>query len=158
MERRRPRRVLHGTSQPDLRRPVISGGEYGFEELSVEAQQRDPQSLLGWFQRALMILRECPEFSVGTCSYIDTGQRAVLALVHDAPAGAMLALTNLADRACTVCLGPQPAQDGDPSGVFADRDYPSVGADLQDIELGPYGYRWIRLRRTIGARAGSTQA
>lgn len=30
-----------------------------------------------------------------------------------------------------------------------------VRRDLEHIEIGAYGYRWIRLRRTIGARAGS---
>ena len=141
--------------QRDLREPVISGGEFGYETVNVEDQQRDPGSLLAWFQRALLILRECPEFGVGTCTYLDTGERSVLALVHEAPSGAMLALTNLAAQACTFSLGPQPAQDGDPVDVFADQQYRPVDGSLQDIEIDAYGYRWIRLGRTIGARAGS---
>jgi maltose alpha-D-glucosyltransferase/alpha-amylase len=140
----------------NLPHPVISGGEFGYERVNVDDQQRDPSSLLAWFQRALLILRECPEFGVGACSYLDTGQRSVLALVHEAPSGAMLAVTNLAADPCTIALGPQPTQAGDPVDVFANQQYRAVNADLQDIELGAYGYRWIRLRRTIGARAGST--
>ena len=140
----------------DLRRPVITGGDFGFETVNVEDQQRDPASLLSWFQRALLILRECPEFGVGTCTYVDTGERSVLALVHDAPSGAMLAVINLANAPSSVDLGPHDAQEGDPIDVFADSDYPPAGADLHDIAIGPYGYRWIRLRRSIGARAGSS--
>jgi maltose alpha-D-glucosyltransferase/alpha-amylase len=112
--------------------------------------------LLAWFQRALLILRECPEFGMGACTYVDTGRRSVLALVHEAPSGAMLALVNLAKRRSTVDLGPQPAQDGEPIEVFSDRAYPPVDSKLRSIEIGPYGYRWIRLRRTIGSRAGSS--
>jgi maltose alpha-D-glucosyltransferase / alpha-amylase len=141
--------------QRDLRHPVISGGEFGYEKVNVDDQQRDPNSLLAWFQRALLILRECPEFGVGTCRYLDTGERSVLALLHEAPSGAMLAVTNLASHPCTIALGPQPCQDGDPFEVFADQEYRPLDADLQHIEIGAYGYRWIRLRRTIGARAGS---
>jgi maltose alpha-D-glucosyltransferase/alpha-amylase len=141
--------------QRDLRRPVITGGEFGYERVNVEDQQRDPTSLLAWFQRALLILRECPEFGVGTCSYLDTGERSVLALVHEAPSGAMLAVTNLGSRGCTIGLGPPPSEDAVPFDVFADQEYPAVDADLQEIEIGAYGYRWIRLRRTLGARAGS---
>jgi maltose alpha-D-glucosyltransferase/alpha-amylase len=140
----------------DLRRPVITGGEFGYETVNVEDQQRDPASLLAWFQRALLILRECPEFGMGACTYVDTGRRSVLALVHEAPSGAMLALVNLAKRRSTVDLGPQPAQDGEPIEVFSDRAYPPVDSKLRSIEIGPYGYRWIRLRRTIGSRAGSS--
>ena len=37
------RRVLHhDPPQADLRRPVINGGEFGYERVNVDAQQRDP--------------------------------------------------------------------------------------------------------------------
>jgi len=111
--------------------------------------------LLSWFQRALLILRECPEFGSGACSYIDSGNRSVLALIHESPSGAMLAVINLAHRGCTFDLGRQECQDGEPIDVFADKRYTDISHDLTGIEVGPYGYRWIRLRRTIGARAGS---
>jgi maltose alpha-D-glucosyltransferase / alpha-amylase len=140
----------------DLRRPVIAHGEFGYENVNVADQQRDPGSLLSWFQRALLTLRECPELGTGSCAYVDTGERSVLALVRDAPSGTMLAITNLGARSRSVSLGPQPHQDGEPVDVFGDQDYPAVGADLDGIDVGPYGYRWIRLRRTVGRRAGST--
>jgi maltose alpha-D-glucosyltransferase/alpha-amylase len=145
------------TRKSRLRRPVISGGDFGFETVNVEDQQRDPQSLLTWFQHALLILRECPEFGAGRCSYVDSGHRSVLALVHEAPSGAMLAITNVSADACTIDLGAQQAQDGAPVEVFSDQDYAPVADDLTSIEIGPYGYRWIRLRRTIGGRAGSAR-
>jgi maltose alpha-D-glucosyltransferase/alpha-amylase len=140
----------------NLRRPVIDDDEYGYAHVNVEAQERDPASLLGWFQRVLMTMRECPEFSLGTCRYIDTGERSVLALIHDAPSGTMLAVVNLAPNGHTVALGRPPEADGEPMEVFADRDYPAVGAELEDVKIAGYGYRWIRLRRNLGARAGST--
>jgi len=139
----------------DLRRPVISGGEFGYETVNVEAQQYDPKSLLVWFQRALLILRECPELAIGHCTYVDTGDRAVLALLHEAPSGAVVAITNLSSKRRAIDLGPLAAQEGPPIEVFADRDYPPVGDTLSGIALNPYGFRWIRLRRTIGGRSGS---
>jgi maltose alpha-D-glucosyltransferase/alpha-amylase len=145
------------TRKRDLRRPVIDDDEFGYRHVNVDAQQRDPSSLLSWFQRALLTLRECPEFGIGTCRYVDTGERAVLALVYDAPAGSMLALTNLGPTKRTVSIGRQKEVEGDPMDVFADRDYPAVTGDLSDLAIAGYGYRWIRLRRTIGARAGSAR-
>jgi maltose alpha-D-glucosyltransferase/alpha-amylase len=140
-----------------LRRPVITGGEYGFEQVNVDAQQLEPSSLLSWFQRALLTLRECPEFSIGTCRYVDAGDRSVLALVHEAPAGTMLAVTNLGPTKRTISLPPPDGADDGPTEVFADRRYAPVGPDLTGIEVAGYGYRWIRLRRTVGARAGSAR-
>jgi maltose alpha-D-glucosyltransferase/alpha-amylase len=137
----------------DLRAPVIESGEYGYESVNVLLQQRDDDSLLSWFSRALHTLRECPEFGTGTCRYVDTGVRSVVALVRDAPGGTMLALTNLAPEACTVDVGPQPeasAEVQEVHEVFADSAYEPPTARLEQLELAPYGYRWIRLRQAMG--------
>ena len=141
----------------DLRRPVIDHGDFGIEHVNVEDQQSDPDSLLGWFQRALSALRECPEMTAGSCRYVDCGDRAVLALVHDAPSGAMLAITNLGSADRTVGVGALGEQDGEPHEIFADRPYPAVDATLEGIDVAGYGYRWIRIRRSIGGRAGSAR-
>src|SRR5690606_4474713 len=52
-------------------RPVISGGEYGFETVNVTAQRSDPGSLLSWFERMIRTLRESPEVGAGSCTHID---------------------------------------------------------------------------------------
>lgn len=134
----------------DLPRPVISGGEFGYETVNVEAQRCDPASLLHWMEQVLHTLRECPEFGVGKCTPVDTGESAVLAIHYDAPGGAMLAVHNLSDKKKTVDIGEQPGQEGDPFEMFADRGYDPVGPSLKGVDLAGYGYRWIRLRETPG--------
>jgi maltose alpha-D-glucosyltransferase/alpha-amylase len=141
----------------DLRRPVIDDDEYGYRARNVDVQQRDPTSLLSWFQRALHTLRECPEFGIGSCRYVDSGERSVLALVREAPSGVMLALTNLHSSRKVVDLGPQSESDVAPMEIFADRDYSPIGVELTGLEIAGYGYRWIRLQRMLGSRAGSTR-
>lgn len=131
-------------------RPVIADGDFGYPTVNVAAQRRDPGSLLHWMERMLHTLRECPEFGVGACAAVDTGEASVLALRYDAPGGVMLSVTNLADRRRVVDLGTQPGQEGDPVEVFADRAYAAVTAGLTGVELAGYGYRWIRLRETPG--------
>ncbi|MDX6234717.1 MAG: maltose alpha-D-glucosyltransferase / alpha-amylase, partial [Nocardioidaceae bacterium] len=133
-----------------LRRPVISGGPFGYETVNVTEQRHSPESLLAWFEQTLHTLRECPEFAVGACTPIDVGERGVLGLLYDAPGGTMLALTNLNDTSCTIDVGPQESQEGDPEEMHANRDYPPAKPDLTGLELDGYGYRWIRLRRTVG--------
>jgi maltose alpha-D-glucosyltransferase / alpha-amylase len=133
-----------------LRRPVIATGEFGYERVNVEAQRRDPESLLHWMERMLHNLRECPEFGVGTCAPVDTGEPAVLAMRYEAPGGVVLAVHNLSDRTCTLDLGAQPGAEGDPVEVFADQRYEPAGPELKGLALAGYGYRWIRLRETPG--------
>jgi hypothetical protein len=62
----------------------------------------------------------------------------------------MLAVHNLGEDPTTIDLGPLPEQQGDPSDVHADAPYAPPSADLENIELNPYGYRWIRLRSGRG--------
>ncbi|HEX7277353.1 MAG TPA: alpha-amylase family protein [Acidimicrobiales bacterium] len=110
-------------SRQALAHPVIDDGPFGFGEVNVTAQRRDPHSLLSWMERALHTLHECPEFAVGTCQPLDSGQRSVLALRFDAPSGVMLALTNLADEPSVVDLAEQLGElPALPVEVFGDGD------------------------------------
>ena len=103
-------------------------------------------------------LRECPEF----------GSRLVPLRRHRRPRRARARPRRAERRRCSPSptsvrrsapstSAPLDEQDGDPIEVFADRDYAPVGAASTSIDVAGYGYRWIRLRRSIGARAGSAR-
>jgi maltose alpha-D-glucosyltransferase/alpha-amylase len=137
-----------GAEADKLTLPPVTEGDYGYHKVNVEAQRRDPGSLLNWLERALRRRKECPEFGHGTCHWIDTGRREVLAHRCDLDGSAVIALHNLgAKRArCELSFG-------DGAGALQDvlgTDDCEVGADgTCRIELAPYGYRWLR----VGARA-----
>jgi maltose alpha-D-glucosyltransferase/alpha-amylase len=129
--------------------PVEKTGPGGFRRTNVRAQQRDPSSLLRWFEQLISTLRECPEIGVGTCSVLDVGD-APSVLVHrfDAPEGSILLLHNLSDRPATVTVGPRDGIDQRPWEVFADADYPRPAKTLRALPINGHGYRWIRLRKS----------
>lgn len=58
-------------------------------------------------------------------------------------------LHNLDEQPVTVDIGPQPGQGGEPREELSDTAYPAAGRALTGLELGPYGYRWIRRRRGL---------
>jgi len=128
-------------------RPVVSGGEYGFEKVNVTDQRHDPTSLLAWFERMIHTLRESPEVGAGTCTPIDVKlPPGVFAHRADGPPGSMLFLHNLGETPGTVDLSTLEDEADHPNQVFGDQpDQPVDG--LSALELGRYGYRWIRLRR-----------
>jgi maltose alpha-D-glucosyltransferase/alpha-amylase len=125
--------------------PVISSGPYGYQQVNVTDQRRDPHSLLVWFERILHTLRECDEIGSGRHELLDVGPPHVLVHRATGDSGAMLFLHNLADRPCQVNAGQQPDRPGRPLAVVADSDY-GEKLDLEAIQLAGYGYRWIRLR------------
>lgn len=130
-----------------LERPVISGGDFGYEKVNVTVQRHDPRSLLSWFERMIRTLREAPEVGTGSCRHIDTPVPAgVLAHRADGEHGALVFLHNLGDGEVTVDLGALAKEADQPNDILADRDYGNT-TDLESLRLAGYGYRWIRLHR-----------
>jgi maltose alpha-D-glucosyltransferase/alpha-amylase len=136
------------TADPgQLVRPVVSKGEYSYENVNVTSQRHDPTSLLSWFERMIRTLREAPEVGSGTCTHVDVPVPTGV-LVHRADdiTGTMVFVHNLSEQDGTVDLSVLAGEAHYPNDVLADRGYPEVGG-FEKVEIGGYGYRWIRLRR-----------
>jgi maltose alpha-D-glucosyltransferase/alpha-amylase len=124
-----------------LIRPVIEHGEFGYARVNVDAQRRDPGSLLSWMRRALGVRRECPEVTSGRLEFIDAGDPAVLAhrCVHDH--GVLTALHNLSGEPRHVRV---PWPDGAGFTDLLTSDAPDVQDGALAVDLPPFGYRWFR--------------
>lgn len=133
----------------DLARPVVTRGTFGLKKVNVRAQQRDPDSLLRWFENLIHTLREAPEIGTGVCSILDVPlPRSVLAHRFDADSGSILLLHNLADLRVTLDLGRQKGTAGRPYDLLVDGPYDAPTTRLDRLQLNGYGYRWIRLFRS----------
>lgn len=127
-----------------LGKPVIAEGEYSYKQVNVAAQQRDSDSLLNWFDRAIRIRKQCPEFGCGQWEILDTTESSVFAHCCKLQDKGVLAVHNLSNQSCTVTLKTnfdRPLMD-----LFGDHPYQSLAAS-QSIALGPYGYRWFRVEQ-----------
>jgi maltose alpha-D-glucosyltransferase/alpha-amylase len=137
------------TTGGELVRPVIADGPFGYPRVNASAQQKDPDSLLRWFEHMVHTLRECPEVGSGTCTPVPVEHPAVLVHRMDAAEGTLLFLHNLGAESLRVDVGEQPGRRGTPVEVLADRGYEAPRDDLTGIEVAGCGYRWLRLRRTL---------
>jgi maltose alpha-D-glucosyltransferase / alpha-amylase len=128
-------------------RPVVSTGEFAYENVNVTKQRHDPRSLLSWFERMIRTLREAPEVGSGSCTHVDVpAPTGVLVHRADDVTGTMLFIHNLADSDGTIDLSTLAEEAEFANDVLADREYPEVGG-FEKVDIGGYGYRWIRLRR-----------
>jgi maltose alpha-D-glucosyltransferase/alpha-amylase len=131
------------TSAEEPRRPPLADGPFGYHEVSVAAQRRDPGSLLNWMERLIRRRRECPELGWGEWSLLEQDDPAVLAHRADWDDSTVVAVHNLASRATEAVL------DLGADGVLVDLfgpDEPALDGPLR-LPLEPYEHRWFRLRR-----------
>jgi maltose alpha-D-glucosyltransferase/alpha-amylase len=133
------------TTHDEACRPLVDSGPYGFAEVSVARQRRDPHSLLNWMERLIRRRRECPELGWGSSTLLDAGDPGVLAHRADWNGSSIVAVHNLASRSADVRLALEEL-DGQLDDLFGDVDLELDGGAVT-LTLEPYEGRWYRLRR-----------
>src|ERR1043165_5749843 len=63
--------------------PPLMDPLYGYQSVNVEAQARDPHSLLNWMRRMLSIRKRCKAFGRGTLKLLYPSNRAILAYMRE---------------------------------------------------------------------------
>ncbi|MBW4649129.1 MAG: alpha-amylase family protein [Kastovskya adunca ATA6-11-RM4] len=134
------------TADPDkVVRPVIKEGEYGYRNLNVEMQRRNPESFLNWMERAIRTRKNCPEFGWGNWQVIETHNEHVFAHRCEWKGSVVMALHNLSSKACTVELDLSDVDAQHLIDLLEDQDYQKIEDNCHSVELEGYGYRWLRV-------------
>jgi len=132
-----------GFSQADsLVRPVVSRGPFSYENVNVEEQQREPDSLLRWMTGMIRLRKQCPEIGWGDWRIVPTGSRSVLAIAYCWRGNTIVSVHNLAGapREAKLRLG------GGTLTNLMDVEEIRAGRDgVHRVALEAYGYRWLRL-------------
>ncbi|HRZ53078.1 MAG TPA: maltose alpha-D-glucosyltransferase, partial [Candidatus Contendobacter sp.] len=96
-----------GFSKTDPQRlylPPIMDPIYGYQAVNVEAQQREPASLLNWMKRMIAVRRSCQAFGRGRLEMLKPGNRKILAYVRTYGDEIVLCVANLSRSAQPVEL------------------------------------------------------
>jgi maltose alpha-D-glucosyltransferase/alpha-amylase len=125
--------------------PVVSEGPYGYREVNVEAQRRDPDSLLRWTIRMIRLRKECPEIGWGSWELLRTRERGVLALCYTWRGNAVVVVHNFEAHPCEVRLR-VPAEGGERLvDLLVERESMAEEDGAHRLLLDAYGYRWFRV-------------
>jgi maltose alpha-D-glucosyltransferase/alpha-amylase len=125
-------------------RPVISDPIYGYRRVNVEAQRRDPQSLLNWIERKIRMRRECPEISWGAWTIVDAGQPGVLVMRYEWKEHVLLILHNFSAKSRAVRVDARTAGHRALIDLLWTNDSCADDSGRHTINLPPYAYRWFR--------------
>ena len=137
-----------GFSRADPQRlylPPIMDPIYGFEAVNVEAQSREPSSLLSWTRRLLAVRGSTHAFGRGRFTMLHPGNRKVLAYVREHDDDVILCVANLSRVAQPVELELEAWKGRVPVEMLGRNPFPPLGELPYMLTLPGHGFFWFRL-------------
>ena len=125
--------------------PSISAGVWSYERVNVEAQRRDPGSLLTWTGRMIRLRKECPEIGWGSFEVLDPGCDEVLALRYAWRGNALLLLHNFDAQPREAKLKLRRSGAERLSALLHQEEVPVAKSGAVTVPLEALGYRWFRV-------------
>ena len=140
----------------ELTLPAIQDPLYGFSAINVEAQSRDPHSLLNWMKRMLAVRGRHQAFGRGTQRFLRPQNRKILAYLREYEGSAILCVANMARTAQAVELDLSEFAGRTPVEMSGATPFPAIGRLTYLLTLPPYGFYWFQLCESVEAPEWST--
>src|SRR5690606_10973872 len=137
-----------GFSRADPQRlylPPIMDPVYGFQAVNVEAQARNPSSLLNWTRRMIAMRKGFKAFGRGTLTFLEPGNRKVLAYLREYRDETILCVTNLSRYPQAAELELSRFENRVPVEILGRVPFPPIGKLPYLLTLPGYGYYVFRL-------------
>ncbi len=125
--------------------PVIMDPVYGYTAINVEAQERDPSSLLHFIKRMISLRRQHKAFGRGSIEFLLPENRKVLVYLRRYKADVILAVANLSRFVQPVELDLSSFQGRIPVEMIGRTEFPAIGELPYFLTLGPHSFYWFRL-------------
>jgi maltose alpha-D-glucosyltransferase/alpha-amylase len=130
--------------------PPIMDPLYGFQTVNVEAQQRDPHSLLNWMRRMLTVRKQQKAFGRGSLKLLAPSNRRIFAYLREytGPDGThetILCVANVSRAAQAAELELSAYADMVPVEMLGGSAFPPIGQLPYLLTLPPYGFYWFLL-------------
>ncbi|MBP2302862.1 maltose alpha-D-glucosyltransferase [Azospirillum picis] len=129
--------------------PAVLDPIYGFMAVNVEAQARNPSSLLNWMKRLVAVRKQRQSFGRGSFSLLYPGNRKVLSYIRcletEAGEEIVLCVANLSRSAQAVELDLKSFKGRIPVELLGRTVFPPVGDLPYLLTLPAYGFYWFAL-------------
>ncbi|MDD5759992.1 MAG: maltose alpha-D-glucosyltransferase, partial [Desulfobulbaceae bacterium] len=125
--------------------PVIMDPVYGYTTINVEAQERDPSSLLHFMKRMIALRRQHKAFGRGSIEFLRPENRKVLVYVRRYKTEVILVVANLSRFVQPAELDLSEFKGWVPVEMIGRTDFPTIGELPYFITIGPHSFYWFRL-------------
>src|SRR5690606_20284792 len=119
--------------------------------VNVEAQNREPSSLLDWTRRILAVRKAHKAFGRGTLEFLHPGNRKILAYIRQYEDETLLCVGNLKRSAQAVELDLRRFKGCVPIELMGGAPFPPVGDLPYLLTLTGYGFYWFKLASEAAA-------
>ncbi len=122
---------------------------YGFAAVNVEAQSRDPHSLLNWMRRMTNLRRRHQAFGRGTIRFLYPDNRRVLVYLREYEGETLMCVANLSRLPQPVELDLSQYAGATPIEITGPSPFPPIGQLPYLLTLPPFGFYWFELQRDV---------
>jgi maltose alpha-D-glucosyltransferase/alpha-amylase len=137
-----------GFSRADPQRlflPPIMDPVYGYQAVNVEAQARNPSSLLNWMRRLIAVRRSHPAFGRGELRLLAPGNHKIFAYLRLHQEQIILCVANLSHSPQPVELDLHENNGRVPVELMSHNTFPPIGELPYLLTLPRYGFYWFEL-------------
>ena len=131
--------------------PPIMDAIYGYQAVNVEAQARDPHSLLNWMRRMLAVRQRHRAFGRGQIRLLDPGNRRILAFLREFETEGgeetILCVSNLSRAAQAVELDLAQFAGRMPVDLLSGSVLPPIGQLSYLLTLPEHAFYWFSLAK-----------
>ena len=126
-------------------RGVIKDGPYKYEQVNVEKQRRDSNSLLNWMIRMIRLRKQCPEIGWGDWQILKTDSPSVLVMRYDWRGNSLVIVHNFDDRPQEVRFNVNSGSAKKLVNLLVNDESVPDGKGNHKLALEARGYRWYRV-------------
>ena len=130
--------------------PPLMDPVYGYQAVNVEAQLRNPGSLLRWIQRFIAMRKRHPVFGLGTYEPLRPKNEKIFAHVRRFERDIVLCVHNMARSAQPVELDLSRFEGMVPYELFGGARFPRIGELPYLLTPGARGFLWFQLKEDDG--------
>jgi maltose alpha-D-glucosyltransferase/alpha-amylase len=127
--------------------PPISDPVYGYQAVNVEAELRDPSSLLHWMRNTIALRKLFKAFGRGTMEFLPAANRKVLAYVRRYEEDVLLCVANVSRFAQPAELDLTQFEGYVPIEIIGYTEFPRIGKLPYFLTVAGYGFYWFELRK-----------
>lgn len=134
-----------GADAEKIYSPVINSDEYSYKRINVEAEKRDPDSLLNKMKRLVKIRKSYPIFALGDYEFLASDQTEFLVVHRYLDGQNLICIHNLNNEDKSLILDLSVFENKNLTDIITGDDYGRIPKHVKAFDLDPYQYLWLEI-------------